>query len=258
MWGHFNVIIMKVVAATVPVTLSSCRYLGDPGLESCVQYSKTMNSLRRPTSRSSQASTSLVMVSHKISNSKFTPSARRHKPESIVLFLRKRERLCNLVFFSFLEGCRRDKDGYYWITGRIDDMLNVSGTVVWGDSSSLRNKGYQITFYTAIASFWNPLLVLICFLGHLMSTAEVEAALTEHPAVAEAAVVSRPHKVKGECLYCFVTLKNSHEFNHTLVDEIKRHGEWQSEGGAGVKCNNSTLSNRMIYKTKSMYFIVQS
>ncbi|XP_075877866.1 acyl-CoA synthetase short chain family member 2 like [Nelusetta ayraudi] len=88
-------------------------------------------------------------------------------------------------FYVTGDGCRRDKDGYYWITGRIDDMLNVS--------------------------------------GHLMSTAEVEAALTEHPAVTEAAVVSRPHKVKGECLYCFVTLKNSHEFNHTLVDEIKRH-----------------------------------
>lgn len=88
-------------------------------------------------------------------------------------------------FYVTGDGCRRDKDGYYWITGRIDDMLNVS--------------------------------------GHLMSTAEVEAALTEHPAVTEAAVVSRPHKVKGECLYCFVTLKNNHEFNYTLVDEIKRH-----------------------------------
>uniref|UniRef100_A0A3P8P4R8 Acetyl-coenzyme A synthetase n=1 Tax=Astatotilapia calliptera TaxID=8154 RepID=A0A3P8P4R8_ASTCA len=58
--------------------------------------------------------------------------------------------------------------------------------------------------------------------GHLMSTAEVEAALTEHAAVAEAAVVSRPHKVKGESLYCFVTLKDSREFSHTLVDELKR------------------------------------
>lgn len=66
--------------------------------------------------------------------------------------------------------------------------------------------------------------------GHLMSTAEVEAALTEHPAVAEAAVVSRPHKVKGECLYCFVTLKDSREFNHTLVEEIKRLGEAPSGG----------------------------
>lgn len=70
-----------------------------------------------------------------------------------------------------------------------------------------------------------------------MSTAEVEAALTEHSAVAEAAVVSRPHKVKGECLYCFVTLKNSREFNHTLVEELKGLGEaltqgiyWRGEG----------------------------
>ncbi|RXM35931.1 Acetyl-coenzyme A synthetase, cytoplasmic, partial [Acipenser ruthenus] len=82
------------------------------------------------------------------------------------------------------DGCRRDKDGYYWITGRIDDMLNVS--------------------------------------GHLLSTAEVESALTEHPVVAEAAVVSRPHAVKGECLYCFVTLKNGREFSHSLAEELKK------------------------------------
>ena len=66
-------------------------------------------------------------------------------------------------------GARRDKDGYLWITGRIDDMLNVS--------------------------------------GHLLSTAEVESALIEHPAVAENAVVARQHDVKGECLYCFITLR---------------------------------------------------
>lgn len=127
-------------------------------------------------------------------------------------------------------------------------MLNVSGAVVRGHNSCLFNKGYQIDLHTAIVSLWKqnrfpgisqeahsllpvlpPLIShifsCVCFSGHLMSTAEVEAALTEHPAVTEAAVVSRPHKVKGECLYCFVTLKNSHEFNHTLVDEIKRHGE---------------------------------
>lgn len=62
---------------------------------------------------------------------------------------------------NILSGARRDADGYLWITGRVDDMLNVS--------------------------------------GHLMSTAEVEAVLTEHPRVSEAAVVSRPHPVKGEC-----------------------------------------------------------
>uniref|UniRef100_A0AAZ3Q1Q6 Acetyl-coenzyme A synthetase, cytoplasmic n=1 Tax=Oncorhynchus tshawytscha TaxID=74940 RepID=A0AAZ3Q1Q6_ONCTS len=87
-------------------------------------------------------------------------------------------------FYVTGDGCRRDKDGYYWIAGRIDDMINVS--------------------------------------GHLLSTAEVEASLTDHGAVAEAAVVSRPHAVKGECLYCFVTLKDCREFNRTLVDELKR------------------------------------
>nr|XP_026651057.1 acetyl-coenzyme A synthetase, cytoplasmic isoform X2 [Zonotrichia albicollis] len=82
------------------------------------------------------------------------------------------------------DGCRRDKDGYYWITGRIDDMLNVS--------------------------------------GHLLSTAEVESALVEHPAVAEAAVVSHPHPLKGECLYCFVTLREGYEFTPDLTDELKK------------------------------------
>ncbi|XP_057892404.1 acetyl-coenzyme A synthetase, cytoplasmic [Melospiza georgiana] len=82
------------------------------------------------------------------------------------------------------DGCRRDKDGYYWITGRIDDMLNVS--------------------------------------GHLLSTAEVESALVEHPAVAEAAVVSHPHPLKGECLYCFVTLREGYEFSQDLTDELKK------------------------------------
>ncbi|KAL1021362.1 hypothetical protein UPYG_G00012330 [Umbra pygmaea] len=81
------------------------------------------------------------------------------------------------------DGCRRDQDGYYWITGRIDDMLNVS--------------------------------------GHLLSTAEVESALVEHEAVAEAAVVSRPHPVKGESLYCFVTLTDGFDYSRTLEAELK-------------------------------------
>uniref|UniRef100_A0A8D0CQQ9 Acetyl-coenzyme A synthetase, cytoplasmic n=1 Tax=Sander lucioperca TaxID=283035 RepID=A0A8D0CQQ9_SANLU len=115
---------------------------------------------------------------------------RRPWPGIMRTVYRNHERFENSYFKKFPgfyvtgDGCRRDKDGYYWITGRTDDMLNVS--------------------------------------GHLMSTAEVEAALTEHPAVAEAAVVSRPHKVKGECLYCFVSLKDSREFTHTLVEELKR------------------------------------
>ncbi|XP_047225830.1 acetyl-coenzyme A synthetase, cytoplasmic isoform X4 [Girardinichthys multiradiatus] len=82
------------------------------------------------------------------------------------------------------DGCRRDKDGYYWITGRIDDMLNVS--------------------------------------GHLLSTAEVESALVEHKAVAEAAVVSRPHSVKGESLYCFITLNDGVPYNQTLEAELRK------------------------------------
>ncbi|KAM9445296.1 acetyl-coenzyme A synthetase, cytoplasmic isoform 1-T1 [Clarias gariepinus] len=82
------------------------------------------------------------------------------------------------------DGCRRDKDGYYWITGRIDDMLNVS--------------------------------------GHLLSTAEVESALVEHEAVAEAAVVGTPHPVKGESLYCFVTLNDGINYTATLEAELKK------------------------------------
>lgn len=78
-------------------------------------------------------------------------------------------RFSSNVVFKLL-GARRDKDGYIWITGRIDDMLNVS--------------------------------------GHLISTAEVESVLIENPVVAETAVVAHPHSVKGECLYCFITLKD--------------------------------------------------
>ncbi|XP_019619052.1 PREDICTED: acetyl-coenzyme A synthetase, cytoplasmic-like [Branchiostoma belcheri] len=81
------------------------------------------------------------------------------------------------------DGCTRDKDGYYWITGRTDDMMNVS--------------------------------------GHLLSTAEIESALIEHSAVAEAAVVAYPHSIKGECVYCFVTLKEGKMFNDALVGELK-------------------------------------
>uniref|UniRef100_A0AAY4DQI3 Acetyl-coenzyme A synthetase n=1 Tax=Denticeps clupeoides TaxID=299321 RepID=A0AAY4DQI3_9TELE len=87
-------------------------------------------------------------------------------------------------FYVTGDGCRRDKDGYYWITGRIDDMLNVS--------------------------------------GHLLSTAEVESALVEHEAVAEAAVVGRPHPVKGESLYCFVTLNDGVSYNKALEAQLKQ------------------------------------
>lgn len=60
--------------------------------------------------------------------------------------------------------------------------------------------------------------------GHLLSTAEVESALVEHEAVAEAAVVGRPHPVKGESLYCFVTLSEGVTFSRTLEAELRRQG----------------------------------
>ncbi|XP_018018820.1 acetyl-coenzyme A synthetase, cytoplasmic isoform X2 [Hyalella azteca] len=86
-------------------------------------------------------------------------------------------------FYTTGDGARRDKDGYIWVTGRIDDMLNVS--------------------------------------GHLLSTAQVESALVEVEQVAEAAAVARPHPVKGECLYCFVTLKQGEKFTEELVADMK-------------------------------------
>lgn len=86
-----------------------------------------------------------------------------------------------------------------------------------------------------------------------MSTAEVEAALTEHQAVAEAAVVSRPHTVKGECLYCFVTLKNSQEFNHALVEDIKIHGEAVTRGELMGRVEESAAQQRLGPFFKSNY-----
>ena len=82
------------------------------------------------------------------------------------------------------DGAKRDADGYLWITGRVDDMLNCS--------------------------------------GHLMSTAQVESVLVEHPNVAEAAVVAAPHKVKGECLYCFVTPKDGMKVDDKVKAELKQ------------------------------------
>ncbi|XP_045510458.1 acetyl-coenzyme A synthetase [Colias croceus] len=83
------------------------------------------------------------------------------------------------------DGARRDEDGLIWVTGRIDDMLNVS--------------------------------------GHLMSTAEVESVLTEDPHVSEAAVVSRPHPQKGESLYCFVILNEGVQYDPAITDALKKH-----------------------------------
>ena len=80
------------------------------------------------------------------------------------------------------DGCRRDEDGYYWITGRVDDVLNVA--------------------------------------GHRLSTAEIESALVAHKKVAEAAVVGCPHDIKGQAIYCYVTLNTGVEATEELRAEL--------------------------------------
>lgn len=94
-------------------------------------------------------------------------------------------------YFSRLPGiyftgdaARRDEDGYFWILGRVDDVMNVS--------------------------------------GHRLSTMEVESALVRHPAVAEAAVVGKPHEITGQAVCCFVTLKQGHEPGDGLAKELRQ------------------------------------
>jgi acetyl-CoA synthetase len=82
------------------------------------------------------------------------------------------------------DGCRRDEDGYYWITGRVDDVLNVS--------------------------------------GHRLGTAEIESALVAHAKVAEAAVVGYPHDIKGQGIYAYVTLNAHEEPSEALRGELKQ------------------------------------
>jgi acetyl-CoA synthetase len=83
------------------------------------------------------------------------------------------------------DGARRDKDGNFWIIGRLDDVLNVS--------------------------------------GHRLGTAEIESALVGHPAVAEAAVVGRPHEMKGQSVAAFVTLKTGFTESEKLISELRNH-----------------------------------
>ncbi|MBH5321952.1 acetate--CoA ligase [Aurantiacibacter sediminis] len=83
------------------------------------------------------------------------------------------------------DGCRLDGDGFYWITGRVDDVINVS--------------------------------------GHRMGTAEVESALVLHPAVAEAAVVGYPHDIKGQGIYCYVTTMEGVDETDELYAELRAH-----------------------------------
>jgi acetyl-CoA synthetase len=88
------------------------------------------------------------------------------------------------VYFTG-DGAKRDKDGYFWLLGRIDDVMNIS--------------------------------------GHRVSTMEVESALVDHPAVAEAAVIGRTHEVKGQAIAAFVTIKQGIPASDSLKDEIKAH-----------------------------------
>ena len=88
-------------------------------------------------------------------------------------------------YYTTGDGAKRDEDGYYWITGRVDDVINVS--------------------------------------GHRMGTAEVESALVAHVAVAEAAVVGFPHEIKGQGIYAYVTLKKGYEYTDELKKELKAH-----------------------------------
>ena len=83
------------------------------------------------------------------------------------------------------DGARRDDDGFYWLLGRVDDVLNVA--------------------------------------GHRLGTMEVESALVDHPSVAEAAVVGRPHEIKGQAVAAFVTVKEGVRASEGLIDELKDH-----------------------------------
>lgn len=86
------------------------------------------------------------------------------------------------MYFSG-DGARRDEDGYYWITGRVDDVLNVS--------------------------------------GHRLGTAEIESALVSHPKIAEAAVVGIPHNIKGQAIYAYITLNHGEEPSPELYTEVR-------------------------------------
>ena len=101
------------------------------------------------------------------------------------------------------DGAKRDKDGYLWITGRIDDMLNCSGHLMSTAQVHLRQN----------------LKTVHPSNSYLLST-KVESVLVEHKDVAEAAVVPIPHAVKGEALYCFVTMNDGTTFSASTQAEL--------------------------------------
>lgn len=99
--------------------------------------------------------------------------------------LRSADCVCSEGGFVTGDGARRDKDGYYWIMGRLDDVINVS--------------------------------------GHRLGTAEIESALLTHRSVAEAAVVGMPHSLKGQAVYAYVTLSHNVERTTELLEELRNH-----------------------------------
>ena len=83
------------------------------------------------------------------------------------------------------DSAHRDKDGYYWIIGRVDDVIKVS--------------------------------------GYRLGTAEIESALVSHPAVAEAAAIGLPHEIKGHAIFAYVILRNGFEKSDHLIEELRQH-----------------------------------
>ena len=83
------------------------------------------------------------------------------------------------------DGARKDADGYFWLLGRVDDVMNIS--------------------------------------GHRVSTMEVESALVDHPLVAEAAVIGKPHEIKGQAIAAFVTVRDGTKPGKDLMEELKAH-----------------------------------
>ena len=108
------------------------------------------------------------------------------------------------------DGAKRDDDGYFWILGRVDDVLNVA--------------------------------------GHRIGTMEVESALVEHPAVAEAAVVGRTHELKGQALAAFVTLREGHQATPELRDELR---EFVAEKIGAIARPDDVLFSADLPKTRS-------
>jgi acetyl-CoA synthetase len=108
------------------------------------------------------------------------------------------------------DGARQDADGYYWLMGRVDDVINVS--------------------------------------GHRLGTAEIESALVAHPKVAEAAVVGRPHEMKGQAIAAFVSLEEGNEPTEELKQELRK---WVAKEIGALARPDDLRFTQMLPKTRS-------